>query len=125
MTVLFTAVLPVNRPRGAFFNVIYKGPWTLDRVFPHGFGFPVSKIAKSWRACQIRLEPEFWEVTWVSVPVANLSVRMKPEMLSAPSATGNRMQPSRMVAPADWEKQNKRQGLLTSPIPLPQERSII
>lgn len=102
---LFTAVPPVHRPTGAFFNVIYKGPWTADRVFLHVFGFPASKIAKCWRACQIRLGPGFWEVTWGSVPAANLSGRMKPEMLSAPRATGDRVQPSGTVMPADWERQ--------------------
>lgn len=40
-------------PRLAFFNEIYKGPWTRDHVFIRVFGFPVSKIAKSWRVCQI------------------------------------------------------------------------
>lgn len=51
--ILFIAVLLISHPRVAFFNEIYKGPWTLDYVFIHLFGFPISKVAKSWRECQI------------------------------------------------------------------------
>lgn len=42
-----------DHPRVAFFNEIYKGPWTLVHVFTHILGFPVSKIAESCRVCQI------------------------------------------------------------------------
>lgn len=88
MELLFIAVPLINHSRLAFFNEIYKGPWTRDHVFIHVFGFPVSKIAKSWRVCQITLEPMFWEVPRVSVPVANLFVRVKLEMLSAKKQRG-------------------------------------
>lgn len=43
------------------------------------------------------------------VPVANLSVRLKPEMLSA-RMQGGRMQVRGPITSADWEKQTKCQG---------------
>ena len=107
---LFIAALLSNHPRGAFFNEIYKGPWTWHHVFIHIFGFPASKIAKSWRVCQISPGAQ---VLRGGMPLGSLrksSCKNESRDVICRNARGDRMQLRRTITLGDWEKQNQCQG---------------
>lgn len=107
---LFIAALLSNHPRGAFFNEIYKGPWTWHHVFIHIFGFPASKIAKSWRVCQISPGAP---VLRGGMPLGSLrksSCKNESRDVICRNARGDRMQLRRTITLGDWEKQNQCQG---------------
>lgn len=126
---LFLAFLLINHPRVAFFNEIYKGPWTLDHVFIHIFGFPSSRIAKSWRVCQISPGAHILRGGWLLCSHSKSFCENESRDVICQNARGDRMQLRKPITSADWEKQNKRQGpfkrmcLLTTQILLPQLRA--
>lgn len=129
--ILFIAVPFTNHPRVAFFNEIYKGPWSLDHVFIHIFGFSVSKIARRRRVCQISPRAHVLGGNVLLGSRSKSFCKNETRDVICRNAMGDRMQLRKMIISADWEKQNKCQGpfkimcLLTTLILLPQEKSII
>ena len=108
--ILFIAALLSNHPRGAFFSEIYKGPWTWDHVFIHIFGFPASKIAKSWRVCQISPGAHVLRGGMPLCSRRKSSCKNESQDVICRNARGDRMQLRKMITLGDWEKQNRRQG---------------
>lgn len=97
-------------PRVAFFNEIYKGPWTPEHVFMHVFGFPVSKIAKRWRVCQISRGAHALRGNALLRSRSKSFCKNETRDVICQNATGDRMQLRETITWADWEKQNKCQG---------------